>query len=281
MYLAHYATPQGTRWTRDGHFLPQGLSLSFLLGLSRQALLDILRALPTEEAVEGNLLAPIEPLQEVWASGVTYLRSRDARKAESETADIYEKVYQGQRPELFFKASGWRVVGHEQTVRIRRDSQWDVPEPELVLVLNRHLEIVGYCAGNDMSSRNIEGENPLYLPQAKMYDGSCALGPGIQVVEREELRDMPIRLSIIREGSPIFQEEIRTSQMKRSLEELVAYLGREMSFPAGAFLMTGTGIIPPETFTLRSGDLIEIKVGTLVLCNDVSSSPLQTVSSSL
>src|SRR4051794_33587701 len=130
MYLTYHATPQGTRWARDGHFLPQDISLSFLLGLPRQAILDTLHALPTEEAIEGNQLPPIEPLQEVWASGVTYLRSREARKAESETADIYEKVYQAERPELFFKANGWRVVGHGQTVRIRRDSHWNVPEPE-------------------------------------------------------------------------------------------------------------------------------------------------------
>ena len=180
MYLTRHLTPAGPRWALDGCFLPPAFNLGLLLELPAAAVADLLAALPTGEPAEGALLAPIEPLQEVWAAGVTYLRSRDARKEESSAADVYQKVYDAARPEVFFKAAGWRVVANGQPVRIRADSGWNVPEPEMVLVINRGGEIVGYCAGNDMSSRDIEGENPLYLPQAKIYDGSCALGSGIQ-----------------------------------------------------------------------------------------------------
>ncbi len=156
-------------------------------------------------------------------------------------------------------------------VRIRADSQWDVPEPELVLVVNHELEIVGYCAGNDMSSRSIEGENPLYLPQAKIYNDSCALGPGIRLAEVEvaELQDMHIGMQITRNGAVAFEGETSTSQMKRRLEDLVSYLGRELSFPHGAFLMTGTGLVPPDTFTLQPGDQVQIVVGASTLVNQV------------
>lgn len=217
------------------------------------------------------LLPPIEPTQEVWASGVTYLRSRNARKAESETADVYDKVYVAERPELFFKALGWRVVGDGEPIRIRQDSRWNAPEPELVLVLNRHLQPVGFCVGNDMSSRDIEGANPLYLPQAKVYNGSCALGSGIQLLEEVALDNLAISMKIVRQKEVVFEDTTSTSQMKRSFEELTQYLGCELDFPHGVFLMTGTGLVPPETFSLEVGDIVTVTVGELQLRNPVAS----------
>jgi 2-dehydro-3-deoxy-D-arabinonate dehydratase len=215
--------------------LPHHFSLGLLLELPAQAIGSFLKSIPTAEPAVGDVLAPLEPTQEVWACGVTYLRSRDARKAESNVGDVYERVYEAERPEIFFKAPGWRVVGHQAPIRIRPDSTWDVPEPELTLVLNRHLEIVGFCAGNDVSSRSIEGENPLYLPQAKTYNGSCSLGPGIRLAEATQLRDVSIQLDIRRTGRTVFEGEIKSSQMKRSFEELAQYLGRALDFPQGAF----------------------------------------------
>jgi 2-dehydro-3-deoxy-D-arabinonate dehydratase len=183
---------------------------------------------------------------------------------------VYEKVYVASRPELFFKAIGARTVGHGMNIRIRRDSQWNVPEPELTLVLNRDLEVVGYCAGNDVSSRDIEGENPLYLPQAKVYDGSCALGPAILLTHQEALANVPIRLSIRRGTALVFEGETKSSEMKRSLRDLCSYLGRELSFAQGVFLMTGTGIVPPDTFSLQAGDVVSIQVADAVLENEVA-----------
>ncbi|MCA6303523.1 MAG: fumarylacetoacetate hydrolase family protein, partial [Phenylobacterium sp.] len=168
------------------------------------------------------------------------------------------------------KAVGWRVVGEGQAVRVREDSRWNVPEPELVLVVNSRMEIVGYTAGNDVSSRDIEGENALYLPQAKIYDGSCAVGPGILLGAPEAMRNLAVKLIIERDGATVFEEEIGISRMKRGLEELVAYLGRELEFPEGVFLMTGTGIVPGDDFTLRPKDLVHIAVGELVLSNAVA-----------
>ncbi len=273
MELTRHQTAQGLCWACDGYLLPQQFNLNVLLGLPKRMLLELLPLLPTDEPAPPAVLPPIEPMQEVWASGVTYLRSRDARKAESAVADVYDKVYEAERPELFFKAIGWRVVGNGMAVRARQDSTWDVPEPELVLVINRDGEIVGYCAGNDMSSRSIEGENPLYLPQAKTYNASCALGPGIVLAEPDMLRDLPIRLEITRNGGTAFAGETRTSQMKRQLEELVSYLAKELAFPHGVFLMTGTGIVPPEAFSLQSGDLVQITVGACTLANPVIKDP--------
>jgi 2-dehydro-3-deoxy-D-arabinonate dehydratase len=269
MELTRHQTAEGSCWACDGHLLPQQFNLHVLLGLPKQTLLELLKLLPSDEPAPPAVLPPIEPMQEVWASGVTYMRSRDARKAESAVADVYDMVYEAERPELFFKAIGWRVVGHGMAVRARQDSIWDVPEPELVLVVNRDLEIVGYCAGNDMSSRSIEGENPLYLPQAKMYNASCALGPGIVIAEPDMMRDLLIRLEITRNNGIVFGGETRTSQMKRPLEELVGYLAKELAFPNGAFLMTGTGIVPPEEFSLQSGDMVQIMVGACSLANPV------------
>jgi len=182
-------------------------------------------------------------------------------------------VYEAGRPELFFKAMGWRVVGHRMPIRVREDSRWNVPEPELTLVINSDREIVGFSAGNDVSSRDIEGDNPLYLPQAKVYEGSCALGPGIVLSEVDRLRDLSIQAEVRREGRVIFKGETRTSQMKRPFEELVVYLGRELDFPRGVFLMTGTGIVPPQDFSLVGGDLVRITIGSLTLENEVDTRP--------
>ncbi len=271
MYLTRHLTSDGARWARDGEFLPRSFSLSGWLELSAPAAIDILARLPAAGEVPETLLPPIDPHLEVWASGVTYLRSRDARMAESTVNDIYQKVYDAERAEVFFKAPGWRVAGHEESIRVRRDSTWSVPEPELVLIFNRDLDIIGYCAGNDASSRSIEGENPLYLPQAKCYDGACSLGPGIVICGADAMRELPIQMRIFREGSEIFRGETNTSMMKRSFEDLVRYTGVELSFPNGGFLMTGTGIVPPDEFSLRAGDDVDISVGDLQLRNSVRS----------
>ncbi len=269
MNLTRHQTPDGPRWALDGAYLAPSFNLGLLLELPREAITPFLAALPTEGEATGNLLAPIEPTQEVWAAGVTYLRSRDAREAESQTGDIYTRVYVAERPELFFKAPGWRVVGSGGAIRVRPDSTWDVPEPELTLVINRHGEIVGYCAGNDVSSRSIEGENPLYLPQAKIYNGSCALGPGIHIAGPDTFRNVPIRIEIARHGETVYKGEADTSQMKRAFEELATYLFRELDFPHGVFLMTGTCLVPPNSFTLKPGDVVTICVGALELRNPV------------
>jgi len=223
----------------------------------------------TATSPDSRLLAPIGT-QEVWAAGVTYFRSRTARMEESQEAgggSFYDKVYQAERPELFFKSSPWRVRGTGETVRIRRDARWSVPEPELALVVNSRGQIVGYTIGNDMSSRDIEGENPLYLPQAKIYDGACALGPGMLVREDALTPETAIAITITRGGAEAFAGLTTLAQMRRSHEELVGFLYREASFPAGCVLLTGTGVIPPDAFTLQSGDEIAITIqpiGTLV-----------------
>jgi len=270
MYLSRHRVDGGARWALDGRYLPPEFTLEQLLELPASGARGFLEGLSVEGAAEDPLLAPVEPGQEVWARGVTYLISREARMFESREVEIYAKVYDAERPELFFKAVGWRVAGHEEPVRIRRDSHWNVPEPELVLVVNSRMEIVGYTAGNDVSSRDIEGENSLYLPQAKIYDGGCSLGPGIVIGGPDSMRDLPIRMRILRGGESVFEGEIRTSEMKRPFEELAEYLGKELSFPAGAFLMTGTSLVPPDDFDLSPGDLVEISVGELTLANEVT-----------
>ncbi len=269
MYLTQHQTLPGPRWAVDGRFLPPGFSLAMLLALPRPALAPALAALVTPESAGGPLLPPIEPLQEVWAAGVTYQRSQEARAAESTVADVYTNVYHAARPELFFKAAGWRVAGDGMPIAVRLDSDWSVPEPELTLVVNAHGEIVGYCAGNDVSSRDIEGQNPLYLPQAKIYTGACALGPGLQLAGPEEMANLPVRMEIRRDEDPFFMGETGTGRMRRSLEELVAYLVRALDFPYGVFLMTGTGIVPPDEYNLRPGDMVCITVGALRLENEV------------
>jgi len=215
-----------------------------------------------------DLLAPIGA-QEVWAAGVTYFRSRDARMEESKSAgggDFYDRVYSAERPELFFKATPHRVVGPGAKVAIRSDASWSVPEPELVLFITPGGKIAGYTIGNDMSSRDIEGENPLYLPQAKVYDRSCALGPCLLVSDDPLPASTEIRIEIGRDGKTAFSGATTLKEMKRTPEDLVRYLYHSSSFPAGCFLFTGTGIVPPDSFTLESGDEITITIppiGTL------------------
>ena len=214
------------------------------------------------------LLAPVDGQTEVWAAGVTYEKSKTARQEESDGGgDFYDKVYHADRPELFFKALPHRVSGPNAPIRVRADSTWDVPEPEMTLILSSSGDIVGVTVGNDVSSRSIEGENPLYLPQAKTYDNSCALGPMIKILNAEtDLQNIAISLSIMRGDAVIFSEQTTTARMKRTPNELAAYLFREITFPHGAFLMTGTGIVPPEPFTLYSGDMVSITldgIGTL------------------
>jgi 2-dehydro-3-deoxy-D-arabinonate dehydratase len=221
------------------------------------------------ELVRNSSAAPISN-QEIWAAGVTYLRSREARMEEAKDAgggDFYAKVYEADRPELFFKATSYRAVGSGDVVRIRKDSKWNVPEPELTLFICSEGTIEGYTIGNDMSSRDIEGENPLYLPQAKSYNGSAALGPCLYVPGEPIHPDTMIGLEIKRQKEVVFSGEISINRMKRRHEELVAYLFRETSFPNGVYLMTGTGIVPPDHFTLKLGDEIKISIeniGTLV-----------------
>jgi 2-dehydro-3-deoxy-D-arabinonate dehydratase len=271
MELTRIQTMEGPRWAVDGWLLPADFCLGKLMELPVQAQAGILRASVTREAAAGAPLAPVDPTQEVWAAGVTYLRSREAREAESATGDIYQRVYTAERPELFFKAPGWRVVAPDGEIHVRRDSRWNVPEPELTLVINCRGEVCGYTAGNDVSSRDIEGENPLYLPQAKVYNGSCALGPRIRLVENDEaLRDLTIQLEIRRGGMLGFAGETSTRLMKRTWAELAAYLFRELDFPQGALLMTGTGIVPPEMFSLQVGDTARVTVGELSLENVVA-----------
>jgi 2-dehydro-3-deoxy-D-arabinonate dehydratase len=271
--LERRATDAGPRWLLDGQRLPASFTLADLLQRQAEEIPAWLAGYAREPApsnADWPVLPPIEPMHEVWACGVTYLRSRDARKAESSAADVYERVYEAERPELFLKAIGWRVVTSGQTVRIRADSTWNVPEPELTLVINAHGEIVGYTAGDDLSSRDIEGENPLYLPQAKIYTGACALGPQLVLASANVMRHLPIALTIERQGEVIFTGMTSVDRMKRRLEELVSYLFRELDFPSGVFLMTGTGIVPPEHFSLRSGDRIVISVGQVTLENTVA-----------
>jgi 2-dehydro-3-deoxy-D-arabinonate dehydratase len=207
-----------------------------------------------------RLRAPIDR-QEVWAAGVTYLRSRDARMEESSQRDVYDRVYDADRPELFLKATPNRVSGPGEAIAIRGDSGWDVPEPELVILLNAHGELVGFTIGNDVSSRSIEGENPLYLPQAKVYSRCAALGPAVVMMdELPDVSNLEIRLTIRRGGAELFQDRTATSQLHRSLADLIAYLLRDNEFPAGVFLMTGTGIVPPSEFTLQDGDEVTIQI---------------------
>jgi 2-dehydro-3-deoxy-D-arabinonate dehydratase len=221
-----------------------------------------------EPPATATILAPLQS-QEVWACGVTYLRSKIGREEESKVAggsDFYTRVYDAERPEVFFKSTAHRVVGHGGKVNIRKDSTWDVPEPELTLVVTSSGKIVGYTIGNDMSSRSIEGENPLYLPQAKTYDACAAIGPCIFVTDQSIPLNTGISLEIVRNGASVFKGHIELNQMKRTPEELVSFVYRECSFPHGCLIMTGTGIVPGNDFTLQSKDEIRISIdhiGTL------------------
>jgi 2-dehydro-3-deoxy-D-arabinonate dehydratase len=224
-----------------------------------------------ELVAQGRVLTPLDR-QEVWAAGVTYWRSRQARMEESDTASkIYDLVYEAERPELFFKATPHRVVGPGGEIAVRQDSNWSVPEPELAVLLDNKLNFIGFTVCNDVSSRDIEGANPLYLPQAKVYDGCCAVGPAILLVdslpEKPELR---MECTIKRDGLEVFHGGASTAQLKRTLPELIGYLGRSNSFPEGVLLSTGTSIVPPDDFTLQAGDLVEIEIeGIGILANPV------------
>ena len=281
MHLAkiRYGTwPDTVALVENGQVTPLVMSDRF------RTLADLLEADDVSEAVASlgrrserlpvasvALLAPIDR-QEVWAAGVTYKRSKVARMEESQgAARFYDLVYEAARPELFFKASPHRVAGPGQPVRIRADATWNVPEPELTLVLNSRMRLVGFTIGNDMSSRDIEGENPLYLPQAKVYNACCGLGPWITLA-----RDMPpreeigIQLAVKRAGKVAFHGETSIEQMARTFEDLVGWLARDNSFPDGVFLLTGTGIVPKEDFTLNPGDVVEITIdGIGTLANPV------------
>jgi 2-dehydro-3-deoxy-D-arabinonate dehydratase len=235
-----------------------------------------LSALEAADLLEQDLLAPIGS-QEVWAAGVTYLRSRDARMEESKDsggASFYDKVYEAERPELFFKSQPQRVAAHGEKVYIRRDSSWNVPEPELTLFINSQGLIQAYTIGNDMSSRSIEGENPLYLPQAKVYERSAALGPCLFVPSSPISPGTMIRMTIHRDGGNVYRGEVAISQIKRSLTELAGWLYRESDYIHGCFLMTGTCLVPGNDFTLREGDNVEISIdGIGTLNNTVSYKP--------
>lgn len=267
-----FRTPTG--WivkTADGHFRVPPCDVPALTAhedLAAMLAAGVAAFEPADPPALDQLLAPIDR-QEVWAAGVTYFRSRTARMEESKVSSgshFYDLVYNAVRPELFFKSAAWRVVGPDGQVRIRADGSWNVPEPELALVVSPAGQIVGYTIGNDMSSRDIEGENPLYLPQAKVYDGSCAIGPGILVSETPPPPSTRIELDIRRSGSSVFAASTTLAEMKRDLQTLVDFLYKETSFPDGCVLLTGTGVVPPDDFTLRSGDEIAITIdgiGTL------------------
>ncbi|MFZ0632985.1 MAG: fumarylacetoacetate hydrolase family protein [Acidobacteriaceae bacterium] len=271
-----YRTADGWLVEEAGRFNPlEEKSLDELLAREdlETYLASRLKAGATQGAVdEKKLLAPVGT-QEVWAAGVTYLRSRAARMAESKDAgggDFYDKVYSAERPELFFKSLAQKVVGPGAAVGIRSDATWNVPEPELVLVISPAGKIVGTTIGNDMSSRDIEGQNPLYLPQAKVYNRSCALGPGILVTSEALPSETRIAITITRGAETAFAGETSLAQMKRKPQELVEYLYRDQTFSTGTFLLTGTGIVPPDSFTLKRGDTIRIAIdGIGELVNEV------------
>jgi 2-dehydro-3-deoxy-D-arabinonate dehydratase len=243
-------------------------SLATLLSWPLDQLRAFMSASPgSPETEAARLLAPVDGLTEVWAAGVTYRRSREARMEESAVSDVYDRVYDAERPELFFKAPAWRTCGDGDLVGVRADSKVDVPEPELALVINTFGDVVGYTVCDDVSSRSIEGENPLYLPQAKIYAGSCALGPGIRPVwEVEDTAALTISITVRRGDAPVWQDHVSTARLHRDLTELVAYLFRATEFPHGAVLSTGTGLVPDLAFSLMDRDEIDIDIsgiGTL------------------
>jgi len=264
-----YQTATGAVVEHDGHaYLIDAPSWDSLIerdDLAAHLQQSIAAIEPTGPDVLQNLRAPIGS-QEVWAAGVTYLRSRAARMEEAKAVgggDFYDRVYEAKRPELFFKSTPHRVAGPGAAVAIRDDSSWNVPEPELTLLVTPTGKITGYTIGNDMSSRDIEGENPLYLPQAKVYDRSCALGPCILVTNEPLPHTTEIALRIERDGADAFTGTTTLASLKRDPAELIHYLFRQNSFPHGCFLLTGTGIVPPDTFTLEEGDKIHITIAPI------------------
>lgn len=279
-----YKTRNGNLLESDGGFFLIDISWDELI--NREDLHGYLQAIhsgaaPTGQAtalIEQDILAPIGS-QEVWAAGVTYLRSRDARMEESKDsggANFYDKVYAAERPELFFKAMSHRVAAHGEPVYIRRDSSWNVPEPELTLFINSKGQVQAYTIGNDMSSRSIEGENPLYLPQAKTYERSAALGPCLFVPRDPISPDTGIHMVIRRGADRVYAGKVAISQMKRALTELAGWLYREMDFAAGCFLMTGTCLVPPNEFTLAENDVVEIRIdGIGELRNTIAYKPAE------
>lgn len=249
-------------YERDGGMwrLPVA-TVAELWRLTRDELRALLESdLPPAVSVEARRLAPVDGRTEIWASGVTYQRSRTARMGEATDPDIYDRVYDAERPELFFKSAAWRAVTDGDEIGIRADSTWDVPEPELAVIANAHGEIVGYAICDDVSSRSIEGENPLYLPQAKVYARSCAVGSSIRPAWEVDHGDLEILLRIERSGQTVVDGTTRTSQLARPIESLVGYLFRAEVFPDGVWLSTGTGIVPSDEFTLEPGDVVEIRI---------------------
>ena len=244
--------------------LPEVFTLDRILADDGPTLDEAIAAAADPVPRGATVVAPVES-QEVWAAGVTYLRSRDARIEEALEPSPYDRVYEADRPELFLKTAGWRAVGPDEEIGVRRDSDWDVPEPELALVVDTSVEIVGYTIGNDVSSRSLEGANTLYLPQAKTYDASCALGPAIVPASSVD-GPFEIRMRIGRAGDVVYDATTSTASMARAFDDLVAHLGRALSFPVGAVLLTGTGIVPDPPFTLLPDDVVRIDIeglGTL------------------
>ncbi len=266
-----YRTDAGIFLELNNDFFSLG-STSWDEALAHNNLFDFATSGNRRSSLDGLLvLAPIGS-QEVWAAGVTYFRSRTARMEESKTTggdSFYDRVYHAERPELFFKSMPHRVVGTGSPVRIRADATWSVPEPELALVLSPQGKITGYTIGNDMSSRDIEGENPLYLPQAKVYDGSCALGPCVLLAEGTLRKDTGISIHIERSGSRIFTGQTTLAELKRDPQELADYLFRELTFPQGAYLMTGTGVVPEDDFTLAHGDTVRISIEDIGILENI------------
>ena len=258
-----YKCNSGLLVEHNGDFFSINHSLSDLLSMDMNEARSIIEAASTSVKAPTQLIAPIDPHQEVWACGVTYLRSKVGRMEESEIPDLYSRVYEADRPEIFYKSVGWRVIPNGEPVGIRRDSGWDVPEAEVVLVVNSHQEIFGYTIGNDMSSRSIEGDNTLYLPQAKSYDKSCTIGsfiiPSWEITEAV----FPFTLTVERNDVEVFAGASSSAEMKRGFTELVDWFFRTLPMPDGAMLFTGTGIVPDADFTLHEGDVVKIDGGVL------------------
>lgn len=259
----HAALARGSIEEGPLELLAPQLTLASLLAQGPDALARVIGSGPVTGPVSPGIriLAPVDE-QEIWAAGVTYERSRDARMEESAEPSIYDRVYEAVRPEIFFKSPGWRARGPGEAIGVRADSEWDVPEPELGLVICHDLSVAGYLIGNDVSSRTIEGENPLYIPQAKVYDRSCAVGPAI-VPAGAVQPPFAVRLSVRRGDAVIFDGRTSTARLRRSFAELASHLGRALTFPHGVVLLTGTGIVPDPPFTLLPGDVVRIEMGDL------------------